>query len=385
MYIVPGRCPICQSPSKDGLQCPVCGCVAKIDFGSVIPSRETINVSIVQRAVDASRRRLAQQSDDGLAHYILGFTYLHLGLFSESLGELGKAAVLLPERYEVYYEIAVIAATQDLMSPAEISRYLNIALQKGLTNKSAWFLRGVINEKQGNMPEAVRNWQSAFKLDSEYQPSSDKLMAFIAEQRSGLSSIVLKMDGLSAAATAYLNTLRIPTPEEPPLLGRTSLELLRQISPRIVRRMKQTYANEVASYQAYISERQMAIQNIESDLLAFSSLCLLSYEAKQQEYQTTLAQQKADAEANAPLAADDRRSILDGSVQNYLRKGFRFLSQTDTTTQLYRPARFPWSCSTKLLVVITGSLYYFICYVTRKDVTIFLEVNSRGQVLVTQS
>ena len=41
-----------------------------------------------------------------------------------------------------------------------------------------------------------------------------------------------------------------------------------------------------------------------------------------------------------PMTIDMRRNILDKEIQSYVRKGYRVMSQTDTSAQLVKPKKF---------------------------------------------
>jgi len=81
---------------------------------------------------------------------------------------------------------------------------------------------------------------------------------------------------------------------------------------------------------------------------------------------------------------EDRKIILDREVGNYIKRGFRIISRTDTTAQLVKPKKFSllWAFLWFLLFGI-GLLVYVFYYVAKKDQTAYLEVDELGNVKIT--
>jgi hypothetical protein len=89
---------------------------------------------------------------------------------------------------------------------------------------------------------------------------------------------------------------------------------------------------------------------------------------------------KATGKEDLPL--DRRREILQREISSYARRGFRILSQTNTTAQLLKPKKFSflWALLWFLLFGI-GLLIYLLWYWSRRDETVYLEVTPTGRVL----
>lgn len=92
---------------------------------------------------------------------------------------------------------------------------------------------------------------------------------------------------------------------------------------------------------------------------------------------------KALGKEDLPL--ERRRSILQQQIAQYTRRGFRIVSQTDTTAQLLKPKKFSFLWALLWFLVFgVGLLVYLIWYWSRKDETAFLEVLSTGRVKTTK-
>jgi len=78
---------------------------------------------------------------------------------------------------------------------------------------------------------------------------------------------------------------------------------------------------------------------------------------------------------------EERRRILQNEVQKYIRQGFRVISQTETTAQLVRPKRFSflWAFLWLLLLGV-GLIVYLLWYWSRRDETVYLQVDEQGRV-----
>ena len=83
----------------------------------------------------------------------------------------------------------------------------------------------------------------------------------------------------------------------------------------------------------------------------------------------------------AVVTLEQRKSILSGEIDAYLRKGFRVLNQTDTTAQLLRPKHFSflWALLWFLLLGV-GLLVYLFYYMSKKDEQIYISVDEQGAV-----
>lgn len=78
---------------------------------------------------------------------------------------------------------------------------------------------------------------------------------------------------------------------------------------------------------------------------------------------------------------DERRAILQRQIADLTRKGYRVVSQTDTTAQLVKPKTFSflWAIIWFLALGI-GLLVYLIYYWSKRDQTVYLEVDEKGNV-----
>jgi hypothetical protein len=83
----------------------------------------------------------------------------------------------------------------------------------------------------------------------------------------------------------------------------------------------------------------------------------------------------------AELSIDERRARLQNEIGKYIKKGFRVLSQTDTTAQLVKPKKFSflWAIFWFLFLFV-GLLVYLIYYLSKHDETIYIEVSSSGKI-----
>jgi len=78
---------------------------------------------------------------------------------------------------------------------------------------------------------------------------------------------------------------------------------------------------------------------------------------------------------------EQRRAILDREIQSYVRKGYRVLSQTDTSAQLVKPKKFSLILAVLLLILmVLPFVIYLLMYVAAKDKTVYLSVDPDGKV-----
>ena len=77
----------------------------------------------------------------------------------------------------------------------------------------------------------------------------------------------------------------------------------------------------------------------------------------------------------------ERTEILQREITKYVRKGFRVVSQTESTAQLAKPKKFSllWALLWFFLFGI-GLIIYLIWYWSRRDQTVYLEVTSAGKI-----
>ncbi|MGA2821658.1 MAG: hypothetical protein ABSF61_13540 [Anaerolineales bacterium] len=81
------------------------------------------------------------------------------------------------------------------------------------------------------------------------------------------------------------------------------------------------------------------------------------------------------------LSIERRRDILQKEIGRYIRKGFRVVSQTDTSAQLVKPKRFSllWAIIWLILAVLPFILY-LLWYWSRKDQVVYLTVDTQGRI-----
>ena len=88
-----------------------------------------------------------------------------------------------------------------------------------------------------------------------------------------------------------------------------------------------------------------------------------------------------DKKAVELLSTEERRGILEREIKKYVRRGYRVVSQTDTTAQLVRAKKF--SCLWALLWLLVfgiGLIVYLIYYAAKRDDQVYIEVDERGKV-----
>lgn len=77
------------------------------------------------------------------------------------------------------------------------------------------------------------------------------------------------------------------------------------------------------------------------------------------------------------LPIEQRREILNREVASFVRRGYRVISQSDTTAQLVKPKRF--GCGWAIVALFTVGLA-LILYLMQKEQSIYLEVLPNGKV-----
>lgn len=78
---------------------------------------------------------------------------------------------------------------------------------------------------------------------------------------------------------------------------------------------------------------------------------------------------------------EERRSILQKEVTNYVRRGFRVVSQTDTTAQLVKAKKFSFLWAfIWLLALGIGLIVYLLWYWAKRDEQVYLEVDANGKI-----
>ena len=382
MFITSDRCPVCYQKWGDGKVCPSCGGQAEIYYERDLPLPESIDAERLQGVIEAARIRLAKYPDDGNARYVLGLNYVHLGLLPEGITEIKKAADLLPEKVQIRYEAAALSAMVGIFNN-EVLDEVNKVLARQPDFKQALYLKGVIQEELGNIPLAVRAWQQAYNLDQDYKPATFRLSHFTERERPYLKTPTI-LRSLSVAANvdentrALLKQLSAPLPSSPPPLGKTSMRLLHSISLDTARRMRKIHTREVQAYQNDLSRRDLAWEELESDIIAVSDVCIVSYELRQR-------QPTPRKSGVRMLTVAERSAILEDAIQRYQKGGFHLVSRTDTSAQLYRPKQFSCCLAIILVFLVIGIILYLIYYLTKKDDSVFLEVDEYGALRTTHT
>jgi len=80
-------------------------------------------------------------------------------------------------------------------------------------------------------------------------------------------------------------------------------------------------------------------------------------------------------------SVEERRAILQREISRYLKRGFRVVSQTETTAQLVKPKSFSFLWAFLWLLMLgVGLIVYLIYYWSKRDETVYLEVDELGRV-----
>ena len=86
-----------------------------------------------------------------------------------------------------------------------------------------------------------------------------------------------------------------------------------------------------------------------------------------------------------PLTDQERSAILSREIKKYVRRDFRVISRTDTTTQLVKPKKFSFLWALFWLIMFgVGLIFYLIYYLAKKDEVIYIEVESSGEVTIAK-
>jgi len=84
------------------------------------------------------------------------------------------------------------------------------------------------------------------------------------------------------------------------------------------------------------------------------------------------------------LTLEARTAILDREVARYVKRGFRLVTRTPTTAQLLKPKHFSFLWATLWFCCLgIGLLFYLFYYWSRRDQTIYLEVDPTGRIRKT--
>ena len=277
MFLAKDRCPACFAKWGNSIFCPACGGLAEIYYERELPKQDQVDGDRLRSMIEAARTRVYNHPNDGNARYMLGLDYVFLGLLAEGIAELDVAAEIMPKVAQIRYESAALSA--------KLGRYDNRTLQQleaiiemKPEFKEAHFLKGVILEKQGEMPAALKAWQTAYQIDPSYQAAETKLLDFIIEERDRLSFSAV-MDGdsglqLSESTVEDLRLVCSPEPEMPPPLGGTSMAFLTRFLPKAAAEMNQRHSMVMNGYHQELALREDAWRHLERDLVTLSDICL---------------------------------------------------------------------------------------------------------------
>jgi len=82
-----------------------------------------------------------------------------------------------------------------------------------------------------------------------------------------------------------------------------------------------------------------------------------------------------------PMTTEMRRNVLEQEIQSYVRKGYRVLSQTDTSAQLVKPKKFNLLIAVIcLLLAVFPFIIYLLMYMASKDKTVYISVDPQGRI-----
>lgn len=81
------------------------------------------------------------------------------------------------------------------------------------------------------------------------------------------------------------------------------------------------------------------------------------------------------------MTTEMRRNILEQEIQKYVRKGYRVMSQTDTSAQLVKPKKFSALLAVLLLILmVLPFIVYLLMYMASKDKTVYITVDAQGRI-----
>ena len=81
------------------------------------------------------------------------------------------------------------------------------------------------------------------------------------------------------------------------------------------------------------------------------------------------------------MPLDQHVAILERKIAEYINKGFRLQSRSDTTAQLIKPKKFSFLLAALgLLFWGLGLILYLLYFWSRKDQVVFLQVDAQGKI-----
>lgn len=122
----------------------------------------------LREALTAYERLVALRNSDANARHLLGRSYHRQQRLEAARRELSRAVALEPARVDYVVEYGLMLLDLPADEPArEAARCFEHALELDARNGPAHFGRGVIFQRQGRMPEAAREFETA--LQSEFE------------------------------------------------------------------------------------------------------------------------------------------------------------------------------------------------------------------------
>lgn len=90
----------------------------------------------------------------------------------------------------------------------------------------------------------------------------------------------------------------------------------------------------------------------------------------------------ANTQPPQTLPSEMRREILMREITFYVRRGYRVMSQTDTSAQLVKPREFSCLIATiALLLAFFPFVVYILYYMSQRDQVVFIEVDPYGHIV----
>ncbi len=347
LIIRPLACPICQGAvAAAAVQCPRCQCVVQFTIQPPTFARSNLVETLVQPVLGASRARVATTPQDGLAQYILGLCYLNYELLDQGLMALQQAAVLLPERHRIRFEVAILQSVtgQFPLALEQITLAQNMVPNDADYQYLTFYLRGMAAQAGHEVRSAVTSLGSAYQLAPHGALAAAALTQFIDAHAAKLSQPIARtLPGLAPSDTENLRVLTSDpalqkeahpkAPHKPGTLGSVSLGLLRKVSPARATAVEQIHHERMnayqqaaeayaLAYQASAGQRSEAIrtwqvraQAIRSDLPAMARLCLavVEEEARREQEEARRREEEArrQAENERRRQANEQRRLAD--------------------------------------------------------------------------
>lgn len=308
-------CPICQGTlSAQDVQCPHCHCVVQFTVQPPAFSRSTLVEALVQPVLEASRTQVVVSPQDGVAHYTLGLCYLNYALLDQGIAAMLQAALLLPEKHRIRFELAILygAVGQYALGLEQVNLAQQLAPDGPEYQYIGHYLAGMAAQERRELRSAVTNLVNAYQLLPSAAPATSALTQFIAAYESKFSlRIARTLRGLTPQDAEKLQVLNSDpalqkaahpkTPRKPGELGSVSLGLLRKLAPARTAAIEHIHSERLLVYQQAlgvhateyhvsmeqrersISDWQSQAQAIRGDLPTMARLCLAIAEEEERQ------------------------------------------------------------------------------------------------------